>query len=154
MTTEQSHQHMSYVVNMLIYAPFPAVINIGIPVLVALLTVPTFKYLLARKMSLAREYTPLSGGVADIAHYQDRNGDATEASTRAFVDFRSMLTLWLGVLTNFGASITVKLIPVLNSRDSRAIFVDISKLSSWEEILLAVGTIISRPALPSSDKDQ
>lgn len=148
-STEQTHKPISYNFRMLISPPFPGVVNIGIPVLVAILTVPTLKHLLARKRSLARGYEPVGGDVAGTAHYQDRNGEATEASTKAFRDFRSMLTLWLGVLINLGASITVELMAYLNFKGSRMVYaqalvLDTPRLSSWGEIVLAVCTYSSR----------
>ena len=120
---------------------FADAVNIGIPVLVTLLTVPTLRHLLARKQNLARKSESGGRDVVNTTHYQDRNGESTEASTKAFGNFRSMLTLWLGMSINLGASITVRSIANLDCRTHQAAFAQVSaldSLSSWSEILLAV----------------
>lgn len=126
---------------MLINITFPGTVNVAIPIAVAFLTIPTLKSLLVRKRSFARDYEPIDEDVADTAYYQDRNGEATEASTKAFGTLRSMLMLRLGVLMNLGASITVRLIANSGLQISTAISAQQSKVdtvSSWGEIVLAV----------------
>lgn len=125
---------------MLTSSPLPDVVNIAIPVSVALLTVPTLKHLLARKRGLSREYELVGGDVADTAHYQDRNGEATEASTKALTDSRAKISLWLGVLISLEASLTIELVNRFDFGTHRAFLV---QESDWDTPPSWTGTVIT-----------
>lgn len=137
---------------MLTVPTFPDVVNIVIPILVALLTIPTVRHLLVRKGVLPRECEPVRGDVAETEYYQDRNGEATEASTKAFSDSRALITLWLGVIVNIEASLMIELVKhydfrTTNEFSEEQLFPDTRP--SWRGISLPVGSYSLQTHSPS-----